>query len=249
MERSWQLLAFHRKLVDWKAIALQVASRPTHLAGIVRREPTYVGFSDAYGLGAGNVWLNPAVTGHNLVWWHPCPVDVAAELLSSTKPKGTIANSDIELAALFLQEATLLKAVPMACMAAPRSDSDNTPTVSWSMCEASMINPAVADLLRIRALHSREFFFNPSVFYYPGQENCMADDASRLFSLSDIEFLTHVSVIHPQSHGLWQISLPPPELLTCVISTLRRKPCDTALLNMRDSRCYTGSGPTSVPPC
>ena len=44
-----------------------------------------------------------------------------------------------------------------------------------------MINPVVADLLCIRALHSREFFLNPSVFYHPGQENFMSEDASRLF--------------------------------------------------------------------
>ena len=64
-----------------------------------------------------------------------------------------------------------------------------------------MINPVVADLLRIRALHSRKFFLNPSVFYHPGQENCMADDASCLFYLSDTDFLTHMSVVHPQLHG------------------------------------------------
>ena len=134
-------------------------------------------------------------------------------------------------------------------MAAPRSGSDNTPTVSWSTHEASMINPVVADLLRLRALHSRKFFLNPSVFYHPGQENCMADDASRLSYLSDTDFLKHMSVVHPQLHGSWQISLSPRELLSCVISTLRRKPCEPALLKMRDIRGCTGSGPTSVPPC
>ena len=149
-----------------------------------------------------------------------------------TNPQGTIANSDLELAALVLQEATLLEAVPKARMEEPRSGSDNTPTVSWSTCEASIINPVVADLLRICARHSRIFFLNPSGFYHPGQENCMADDASRLFYLSDTEFFTHMSVVHPQLHSSWQISLPPPELISCVISTLRRKPCDPVLLKM-----------------
>ena len=110
------------------------------------------------------------------------------------------------------------------------------------MCEASMINLVVEDILRIRALHSRKFFLNPSVFYHLGQENCMADDASRLFYLSETDFLTRMSVVHPQLHGSWQISLPSLELLSCVISTLRRKPCELVLR-------YTGSGTTSVPPC
>ena len=112
-----------------------------------------------------------------------------------------------------------------------------------------MINPVVADLLRIRVLHSRKFFLNPSLFNHPGQENCMADNASRLFYLSDTDFLTHMSVVHPQLHASWQISLPPQELLSCVIPTLRRKPCDPALLKMRNSRGCTDSGPSSVPPC
>ena len=95
-----------------------------------------------------------------------------------------------------------------------------------------MINPVVADLLRICVLRSRKFFLNPSVFYHPGQENCMDDDASRLFYLSETNFLTHMSVVHPQSHGSWQISLPSPELLSCMISMLHRNPCEPALLKM-----------------
>ena len=95
-----------------------------------------------------------------------------------------------------------------------------------------MINPVVAYLLCIRALHSRKFSLNPFVFYHPGLENCMADDASRLFYLSDTDFLTHMSDVRPQSHGSWQIFLPPPELLSCVILALRRKPCELAILRM-----------------
>ena len=82
-------------------------------------------------------------------------------------------------------------------MAAPRSGSDNTPTVSWSTREASAINPVVSDLLRIRALHSRQFFLSLSVFYHLGLKNCMADDVSRLFDLADTPFLAHMSVTYP----------------------------------------------------
>ena len=84
-------------------------------------------------------------------------------------------------------------AVLSECIASPRSGLDNTPTVLCSMREASMINPVVADFLRIRALHSRQFFFNPSVLYHPGQENCMADDPSCLLDLSGNSFLAHMS--------------------------------------------------------
>ena len=71
LERAWLSPAFRCKLADWKALALQVASRPTHLAEIVRREPTHLGFHDASGIGSGGVWLDLSETGHNLVWRNP----------------------------------------------------------------------------------------------------------------------------------------------------------------------------------
>ena len=98
------------------------------------------------------------------MWVHPWPVDIIADLVTSTHREGTITNSNLELAALVVHEATLLAAVPKARLAAPRSGSDNTPTVSWRTKEASTINPVVADLIRLCALHLRQFFINPSVF-------------------------------------------------------------------------------------
>ena len=102
----------------------------------------------------------------------------------------------------------------------------------WSTREASMINLVVAYLLLIHVLHSIKFFLNHSVFYHLGQENCMADDASSLFYLSDTKFLTHVSVVYPQSHGSWKISPLLLELISCLISTLHRKPCNLSLLRI-----------------
>ena len=67
VDRVWISLAFHRELADWKALALQAASRQRYLAEIVCWEPTHLGFCDAPGLGVGSVWLDPFRTGHNLV--------------------------------------------------------------------------------------------------------------------------------------------------------------------------------------
>ena len=73
VDQAWLSLDFHRKFTDWKVLALQAASQPTHLAEIVRQEPTHLGFCDASGLGAGGVWLDPARTGQHLVWRLPWP--------------------------------------------------------------------------------------------------------------------------------------------------------------------------------
>ena len=77
------------------------------------------------------------------MWRHPCPADIIANLVSSTNREGTITNSDLELDALVLHEATLLAAVLEIRLAAPHSGSDNTPTVSWSTKEASVVSTAL----------------------------------------------------------------------------------------------------------
>ena len=246
--RAWISPDFHREIADWNTLADQTADRPTHLTEIVRHKPTHLGFCDASGLGGGGVWLDPSRLGKDLVWRHPWPADIIADLVSSMNSEGTIKNSDLEFATLVLHEATLPAAVPEARLAATRSGSDNTPTVSWSTKEASTINPVVADLLRLRTLHSRQFFINTSVFYHPGIDNCMADDASRLFELSDTSLLAHMSSVYPQSQSLWTISLPPPDLISCVISTLHRSSCERELHKILASRGSTSSGETYAPP-
>ena len=92
-----------------------------------------------------------------------------------------------------------------------------------------MINPVVADLLCLHALHLRQFFLNPSVFYHLGIENCMANDTSCMFELSNTSLLAHMSAAFPQLQSSWQLSLLPPDLLSCMISTLRRNPCKQGL--------------------
>ena len=205
-DRAWLSPDFHREIVDWTTLADQTADRPTHLAEIVRREPTHLGFCNASGLGAGGVWLDLSKSGKYLVWVHPWPTDIIADLVSSTNREGTITNLDLELAALVLHEATLLAAVHDARLAAPRSGSDRIPTISWSTKEASTINPVVADLLCLHALHSRQFFINPFVFYHAGIDNCMADDASRMFELSETSLLANMYSVYPQSQSSWMIS-------------------------------------------
>ena len=92
------------------------------------------------------------------MWRHPWPPRINKALISDRNPEGTLKNSNLELAALVLHEATLMETCPEATMAAPRSGLDNTPTFSQITREASTINLVVADLLCIRVLHSCQFF-------------------------------------------------------------------------------------------
>ena len=84
MNMDWLSPYFHCKITDWKIMADQTAERPTHLAEIVRRKPTHLGFCDASGLRAGGVWLDPSCLGKHLVWRHLWLAEIIADLVSST---------------------------------------------------------------------------------------------------------------------------------------------------------------------
>jgi hypothetical protein len=75
----------------------------------------------------------------------------------------------------------------------------------------------------------------------------MSDDASRLHDLSDYDFLTHFDLTYPQSAS-WQLWTPTTNIPSAVTSSLRRTPCDPALLlNVPPEPTPTGpSGPISV---
>ena len=152
---------------------------------MVCRLPTALGFCDASGVGTGGVWIDPDGTKKNLVWSLQWPEEIVADMVTWENPTGGIKYSDLELAALLLQESCS----PLACSRhawhAPLTGSNNTPTVSWCFREASTVNPVVADLLRIRSEMNSRALLTPSVFYHPGPLNTMADDASRRFDLPD----------------------------------------------------------------
>ena len=78
-------------------------TRTTYIAEIVHRLATDLGFVDASGFGASGVLLDPNSDGEHCAEWTP---DVIADLVSWDNPKRRITNSDLELAALVVQEAT-----------------------------------------------------------------------------------------------------------------------------------------------
>ena len=103
------------------------------------------------------------------MWRRPWPPYIINNLILAINPEGQLTNSNLEITALILHKATLPTAVPEERMAAPRSGSDNTPTVSGSTRKDFMINLVVDDLLCIHTHYSRQFFLNPPVFYHLGQ--------------------------------------------------------------------------------
>ena len=91
------------------------------------------------------------------MWHHPWLKDIIAYLVSVTNPGRTLTKSNLDLAALILNEDTFLEVCLDANMDVPRSVSDNTPTVSWITWKAYTFNLVVTDLLHICTLHSTQF--------------------------------------------------------------------------------------------
>ena len=241
---------FHTEVRYWKQLVEEMEWRPTHLAEIVQRYASALGFTDASGLGAGGVWINPNADGHNFVWRFEWPADIVSDLVSWDNPRGRITNSDLELAALVLQEAVFPLICPNWAWHAPVTGSDNTPTVSWTFKEAATINPVVADLLRIRSIINRNATITPSVCYHPGVDNTMADDASRKFTLCSNSFMSFFNrKYHPQqSPCSWTLCHPPIEVLSSVISALRKQPFAEVTYHPPAHPSSTPNGPRSAPP-
>ena len=246
--RAYMSKGFHRDIAHWNFLCNEVLSQPTYIAEIVQRLWTAMGFCDASGKGAGGVWIDPNADGESFVWRLQWPSDITADLVSWENPQGRITNSDLELAALVLHEACF----PSVCVSphwhAPATGSDNTPTVSWAFKESSTINPVVAELLRIRSEQNRLSKITPSVFYHPGSENTMADDASRRFDLTNEAFLPFfTSRYSPQSAGSWTVCHPPTEIVSSVISALRKLPSGGGTFPTNGQRLSMPTGSRSAP--
>ena len=65
------------------------------------------------------------------MWNHPWPADIITDLVSSTNREGEITNSDLELAALVLHEATLLFEISDTSLLAHMSSVYPQSKISW----------------------------------------------------------------------------------------------------------------------
>ena len=77
-------------------------ARPTHVNELVGQPISDVGNMDALGIGAGGVWMSILGEYVNIVWRVEWPSDISRSVVSDKNPKGTITNSDLEMAAILL---------------------------------------------------------------------------------------------------------------------------------------------------
>lgn len=224
----------HQALRDFTWMHKDIVSRPTRIAELIPLLASALGYHDASGEGAGGVWfphasLNPrespgAHPSHDpIIWRYRWPQDIIDSLVTERNPNGTITNSDLELAGGILH----LDAIAQYFDVRERtvlSKTDNLATLFWQRKGSATTTNPPAYLLRLFGIHQRFHRYVPRHDYISGISNPMADDASRLFHLTDSQFLQYFHTTFPQ-HDSYRLVPLPSETLSCVTSALRRKMC------------------------
>ena len=157
-----------------------------------------------------------------IVWRDPFPAEIQRDLVSWDNPRGTVTNSDLELAASVGHTDVLAQHAHLE-EATVEIGTDNTPTLAWRSKESTTTTGPAAYLLRLAALHRQHFRYQARFYHLRGVFNKMADDASRLVHLSDQDFLAYFNSTYPLQSGSWQLHHLRPEMRSALISSLRCK--------------------------
>jgi hypothetical protein len=239
-------------LLDLRSLLKIISTRPTHVRELVIRMPHYVGYHDAAAEGAGGVWFSLVHDMAPFVWRLAFPNDIATDVVSTERPHGKVTNSDLELAAEVLAIGILLAKAPFTKWEPIGTLCDNTPTISWIEKMASKsLSPTAGRLLRGLAFMLHHYHAGRvTAVHVPGQDNIMADIASRpskahaLFrcatpTLSDPDFLSAFDRMFPlPQQARWAFAMVPLWLKSNVFETLRGKRLDL--------RLWTGPSGTGI---
>ncbi len=226
----------HNALHDFKWMSDDISSRPTRIAELIPLLPSALGYHDASGQGAGGVWFptddlcprQGSKQSQPLLWRLQWPKDISSSLVSEKNPSGTISISDLELAGGLLHLDIIAQCFDVRERTV-LSKTDNLATLYWQRKGSTTTEKAPAHLLRLLGIHQRTHRYVPRHDYIPGKSNPLADDASRLFHLSDSQFFSHFTSTYPKPNS-YRLVTPMSKMTSAVISALRTKTCNVASL-------------------
>jgi len=128
---------------------------------------------------------------------------VQNRLVSFANPHGDLTNSDLEQAGVLAQadvatEQCDLRELTLATLC------NTTAAVSQNRKGSITVKGPPANMCQNTSLHRRHYRYCHEVSHISGDSNSMADDASRLWHLSDSQLLAHFNSKYPQTQ-LWQM--------------------------------------------
>ena len=141
--------------------------------------------------------------------------------MSAENPRGTITNSDLELAGGLMHLDCLAQTFDIRERTV-LSHGDNLNTTFWERKGNTTTDSVPAFLLHLFGIHQRYHRYVPRFDYLAGKSNWVADALSRDFHLGWSELFSQLSHCLDQNVG-FQVWTPPSRLVSAVHSALRRK--------------------------
>lgn len=232
----------HDFLEDIRHLAQELKSRPTHVQEVVPSFPSILGASDAAKPGMGGIAFSPEASP--IMWRAQFPQDIRDAVVSDDNPRGTITNSDLELAGTIAHHDVIAQHLPVQHRTLGTA-TDNTPALAWQRKgSATTLGPA-AYLLRCQALHQRHYRYQKTLGHIPGTLNKMADDTSRRWDLTDDELTNYFNATYPQTQP-WKLLPLRPVMLSALTSSLRKmRPAPASFLPLQCAE--TKVGPSGQP--
>jgi hypothetical protein len=196
----------------------------------------------------GGIWLPANESECPLLWRHWFPASTTTSVVSLANPTGTLTNSDLELAAHVAAHDILASAYDIR-ETTVFALSDNTPMLSWAKQGSVSTDSVSAYLLRLHALHQRQYRYLSQHAHIPGKDNVHADLLSRHWHLSDSDLLSLFDTHFPQKLP-WRLCHLRPPRTSAINSALckQRSEPDSLLNTLQPSSPLSKNGPTSVPP-
>ena len=221
----------HQTLKDWITMIRRIGTRPTSILELTPKSPDYIGYVDASGFGAGGVWFGSDSYLSPTVWRIEWPATIQNNLVSFQNPRGTLTNSDLEMAGHLLHWLVLELIAPTSLQfKCAGIFSDNTPTVSWAYKLCSTKSVIAGHLLRALAIRLHVHQASPLLTtHVAGDENTMADSASRsarlpVFTSSNKPFIITFNSLFPLPQNTsWTEFHVPNTTLSLVTSCLHGK--------------------------
>jgi hypothetical protein len=237
LKQQPQVVYFHRNapllsaITNCRTILRESTTRPTRCRKFVAGWPDFVGVVDASSHGVGGVIFGELSECPPTVFCTQWPPDITANVVLVANPKGTITNSDLELAGL------VILWLMMEHVCGPLKEkrvalfSDNSPTVSWVQRMASRSSLIAEQLIRVLALRFNLQKVCPiTMLHIAGDQNTMTDILSRSYGSkpkwqSEEALLTFFNSTFPlPTQNSWTVCQPTSAIAMRVISVLRTTP-------------------------